>query len=137
MDGTNNMAWVSDAANDLWKDLNNAVHDVFLQVNVAAKFLPVVPWPDPLASTVPTQVIDLTKLVVDERASEDVLETSVKFDLTKTQAGDEARSHTARTLASNGARLLALARDLLIFQGLGATALVGRGAIAGHLGGHG
>src|SRR5262245_44418378 len=115
MNGTDNMMWISDLSNDLWKELNNSVHDEIEQINIAAKFIPAVPSADPSGSTVSAQVVDLTNFTINERATVDILETSLKFNLTKTQAGDEVRSQTARTLAANGAREIALARDRLFF----------------------
>jgi uncharacterized linocin/CFP29 family protein len=122
MSGTDNMGWISDPSNDVWKEINNAVHDTEETVSMAQKFLPLVPWTgDPNETKVYAQFINPETLVLDELDTVNVLELSITFDVPITLAADEGTKRSTRTSAVNGARLLALARDLLIFQGTAGT----------------
>ena len=56
-------------------------------------------------------------LTIDEGVMIPMIEIGAPFALTQTQIEKEASSHTGRTLAKQAARLVALAEDLLLFQG--------------------
>src|SRR5438477_256538 len=104
---------------DVWKKIDDAVHDEFQRTAVAAKFIPLY-GPVPDALTVPSDIIDPNTMTVDEVATTALLELSVEFGLTRQQVSGEAQLSTAVTLATRGANLLSQGEDLAIFRGDGA-----------------
>jgi uncharacterized linocin/CFP29 family protein len=112
--GRDRLSW----SDDLWKLIDDAVHDEVLRTSVATKFLPLHgPVPVPDVMTVPADIIDPATMTVDEVAVTPIVELGVEFGLTRQQIGNEAELATAVTLSTRAANLLAQAEDMILFQG--------------------
>ena len=77
-----------DWSDGVWKALDDAVHDEFHRTAVGLKFIPFHGQMDN-AMTVPADVIDLTKMIVDEGKVTAVVELGVDFGLTRQQTASE------------------------------------------------
>jgi len=104
-----------DWSQDIWKLIDQAVHDEAKQTKVAAQFLPLRPYPD--AMTVPSDTINPQTMQVDQGVVTPIVEIWVEFALTAEQVAAEKDLHTAVTLATRATNLLSQGEDLLIFQG--------------------
>lgn len=104
-----------DWSQDIWKLIDQAVHDEAAQTKVAAKFLPLRLYPD--AMTVPSDTVDPQTMRVDQGAVTPLVEIWVEFSLTAEQVAAEKDLHTGVTLATRATNLLSQGEDLLIFQG--------------------
>jgi uncharacterized linocin/CFP29 family protein len=105
-----------DWSQDLWKRIDDAVHDEFQRTGVAAKFIPLsAPVGDAL--TVASDIIDLDEMTIDEAAVTGLMELWVDFGLTRQQVAGEGQFSTAVTLATRAANLVSQGEDLVIFQG--------------------
>jgi uncharacterized linocin/CFP29 family protein len=103
---------------DIWKLIDDAVHDEVMRTSVATKFLPLHgPSPAPEVMTVPSDIINPATMTVDEVAVTPIIELGVEFGLTRQQIGNEGQLATAVTLATRSANLLAQAEDMVLFQG--------------------
>jgi uncharacterized linocin/CFP29 family protein len=112
--GRERLTW----GDDIWRAIDDAVHDEVQRTSVAAKFIPLhSPAPPPEASIVPAGIIDPAAMTVDEVAITPIVELGVEFHLTRQQYGNEADLGTAVTLATRAANLLAQAEDSVLFQG--------------------
>ncbi len=100
----------------VWKALDDAVHDEFHRTAVGLKFIPFHGQLDN-AMTVPADVIDLTKMTVDEADVTALVELGIDFGLTRQQTASEEQYSTGITLATRAANLLAQAEDLTLFRG--------------------
>src|SRR5262245_8427965 len=100
---------------EIWSRIDQAVHDEAAQTKVAAKFIPLRPYPD--AMTVAADTIDPATMTVSEAAVTPLVEIWVEFALTSEQVAAEQVLHTAVTLATRAANLLSQGEDLLIFRG--------------------
>jgi uncharacterized linocin/CFP29 family protein len=130
---------------EVWARIDRAVHDEIMRARVAAKFLPIQPVhgritsvpsetvrKDSLdgltsnASIVATHPTSPKTLTIDEGATLRVNEFWIEFAMTPQQVEHESGDphqlgHSAAvTLATRGANYLALAEDLIIFQGVNA-----------------
>ena len=115
--GRDRLAW----SDDLWKLVDDAVHDEVMRTSVATKFIPLHgPVPPPDVMTVSADIIDPATMTVNEVAVTPIVEIGVQFGLTRQQIANEAQLATAVTLATRSANLLAQAEDMLLFQGDGA-----------------
>jgi len=114
--GTDQLDWKQ----EIWDRIDKAVHDEAAQTKVAAKFIPLRPYPD--ATNVAADTINPETMTVDEGAVTPFIEISVEFALTEKQVAAEQDLHTAVTLATRAANLLSQGEDLLIFQGEDARA---------------
>lgn len=103
-------------SDSVWKALDDAVHDEFHRTAVGLKFIPFHGQMDN-ATTVPADVIDLTKMTVDEAKVTALVELGVNFGLTRQQTASEEQYSTGITLATRAANLLAQAEDLILFRG--------------------
>ena len=101
---------------DIWDSLDNAVHDEFHRSAVGLKFIPFHGQVDN-AMTVPSDVVDLDTMTVDESAVIALVELGVEFGLTRQQTAAEAQHRTGDALATRAANLLAQAEDLILFSG--------------------
>src|SRR5216684_4481246 len=101
-----------DWSQDIWQLIDQAVHDEAAQTKVAAKFIPLRPYPD--AMTVPADTIDQKTMTVNQGAVTPLVEIWVEFALTAEQVQAEQDLHTAVTLATRAANLLSQGEDLLI-----------------------
>jgi uncharacterized linocin/CFP29 family protein len=101
---------------EVWKALDDAVHDEFHRTAVALKFIPFHGQLDN-AMTIPADVIDLETMTVDEADVTSLVELGIDFGLTRQQTATEEQNSTGITLATRAANLLAQAEDLAIFLG--------------------
>jgi len=107
-----------DWSQDIWKQIDKAVHDEAQRTRIAMKFIPIFMTTSD-AKTVPSDTIDTgdpTTLTVDEGRETAIFEISVGFALTKQQV-TEMDVSTAVTLATRATNILMQAEDTLIFQG--------------------
>lgn len=104
---------------DTWADIDKAVQSEVGRLRVAQKVFPAVQAPN--AANVSADVLDPATMTIQEGITSPFMEISVEFALTKSQVDNEATLHTARTLARLAARSVALAEDLLFFQGFKVT----------------
>jgi uncharacterized linocin/CFP29 family protein len=102
-----------------WQDIDKAVLGEVGRIRVAQKVFPSTPMSG--ASYVPADIFDPTTMSIAEGQTSPFIEISVEFPLTQTQVENEATLKTSRTLARLATKSLALAEDLLFFQGNGAT----------------
>ena len=112
--GRDRLTW----SEDVWKGIDDAVHDEVQRTSVAAKFIPLHgPAPAPEILTIPSDVIKLDTMTVDEVAVTPIVELGVEFGLTRQQVGNEVQLATAITLSTRSANLLAQGEDMTLFQG--------------------
>jgi uncharacterized linocin/CFP29 family protein len=112
--GREQLSW----SDDVWKSIDDAVHDEVQRTAVAAKFIPLhAPAPAPDVATVPSDIIDNATMMIGESAVTPIVELGVEFRLTRQQIGSEADLATAVSLATRAANLLARAEDTVFFQG--------------------
>jgi uncharacterized linocin/CFP29 family protein len=102
-----------------WQDIDTAVLGEVGRIRVAQKVFPSTPMSG--ASYVPADIFDPKTMSIAEGQTSPFIEISVEFPLTQTQVENEATLKTSRTLARLATKSLALAEDLLFFQGSGAT----------------
>src|SRR5882724_2974287 len=114
--GRNN---ISSWTKDVWDEIDKAVKYEVGQIRVAQKVFPSPPFPN--GQSVPTDNIDLATMTIAEGQTKPFIEISVEFGLTQSQAVNESTLRTGRTLARMAAKLVALAEDILFFQGKGAV----------------
>jgi uncharacterized linocin/CFP29 family protein len=110
--GREALAW----SQELWSDLDKAVHEEMLRTAVSSRLLPV-SHPPASAATVPADVIDPATMTIDDGGVLQLLELSAEFSLTQAQVDAEPALGTARSLATRAANLLARAEDLVVLQG--------------------
>jgi uncharacterized linocin/CFP29 family protein len=115
---------------EIWKAIHRTVHEESLRVRVGARFLPH-RRVHPKTTSVPPDTITTNQvlpgesgytLTVDEGASIRLNEIWTEFALTTQQVHETAEAKnpmhtTAVTLARRAAQYLALAQDIVIFQG--------------------
>lgn len=101
---------------DVWDALDNAVHDEFHRSAVGLKFIPFHGQIDN-AMTVPSDIVDLDTMTVDESAVIALVELGIEFGLTRQQTAAEAQNRTGLALGTRAANLLAQAEDLVLFSG--------------------
>jgi encapsulating protein for peroxidase len=115
---------------DVWDRIDQAVTTEVKRTRIGGRFLPVRPVP-PKTTSVPTDsysAIAGNIFSVDEGATVRLNEYYVEFELTPQQVDQEEGDFkqlghsTAVTLATKAANMLALAEDLIIFQGQNAIA---------------
>lgn len=118
--GRNKIPW----GKDVWERIDHAVATEVKRTRICARFMDSKPVP-PKTTSVPTDSYSVTGGVfgVDEGATVRLNEYYVEFELTPQQVdqeeGDfrELGHSTAVTLATKAANSLALAEDLIVFQG--------------------
>jgi uncharacterized linocin/CFP29 family protein len=118
--GRNKIPW----SHDVWERIDLAVAHEVKRTRIGARFLPLRPVP-PKTTSVPTDSYSISNGVfnVDEGATIRLNEYYVEFELTPQQVDQEEGDFrdlghsTAVTLATKAANTLALAEDLIIFQG--------------------
>lgn len=111
--GRERLTW----SEDIWKSIDAAVHDEVLRTSVAAKFIPLPGPVAPEVQTVPSDLINVDTMTVDEVAVTPIVELGVEFGLTRQQITNEPQLATAITLATRSANLLTQAEDMTLFQG--------------------
>ena len=100
----------------LWDDINNAVKIEAGKVRIAQKVFPTVTCDDN-----PTEVIDdvinFQDLSIQEGKTKPFVEIYREFALSRTQVTNEPTLKTCKTLARMAAKEIALAEDIIVFQG--------------------
>ena len=127
--GRDKLPW----SKETWNRIDQAVHDEVQRIRVAAKVFPVRPYPN--ARTIPSDIINglpaampaagagraapvvALALTVDEGAETSFIEISRAFALTENQCEQEESLGTAAMLSRFAATAVAMAEDILIFQG--------------------
>jgi len=104
---------------EIWDQIDQAVHAECERTEVAAKLLPMYGPIDAVATTVPSDTIvaGTEMMEVDETATVPIVEIQRFFRLTRQQIANESERMTAVTLATRCANLVCQAKDVLIFQG--------------------
>ncbi len=118
--GKEKLSW----GQDIWNDINRAVHHEVQRVAIASKFLPLY-GPIPKALTIPSEPIAVDgqdQFSIEEAAVNRLVEVWSEFSLTPQQVEDEMQLMTARTLAIRATNFVIRARDALIFRGDAAVA---------------
>jgi uncharacterized linocin/CFP29 family protein len=122
--GRNKIPW----GKDVWQRIDQAIAAEVKRTGIGARFLPVRAVP-PQTTSVPTDSYAVTRGIfsVDEGATVRLCEYYVEFELTPQQVAQEEGDFrdlghsTAVTLATKAANSLAMAEDLVIFQGQNAV----------------
>jgi uncharacterized linocin/CFP29 family protein len=99
----------------VWKSLDDAVRCQVGNIRVAQKVFPTAKLAD--TTTVPADIFDANTISIREGQSKAYLEIAVEFALTYGQVNEDGSGRTGLTLAKLAAKSLALAEDILIFQG--------------------
>src|SRR5215813_2358222 len=99
----------------VWQEIDKAVLAEVGRIRVAQKVFPSTPMLN--ASFVPADIFDAKNMSIAEGQTKPFIEISVEFPLTQTQVDNEATLKTGKTLARLATKSLALAEDLLFFQG--------------------
>jgi uncharacterized linocin/CFP29 family protein len=108
----------------IWSDIDKAVTADVGRVRVAQKIFPSQQKPN--QDNVQADILTIgahspgEPMMIQEGITLPFLEISAKFALTQSQMNNEANLRTAQTLAQLSARKVALAEDLLFFQGANA-----------------
>jgi uncharacterized linocin/CFP29 family protein len=114
----------------IWDEIDKAVKDEMDRVRVVRKVFPV---RHPSAGPAGTDVIPsgrIRDMRIPDGETKRMVEISVGFSLSQTQAEGEATLRTARILARVAAKFLALAEDSLLLHGAGSRYLTAPGARA-------
>ncbi len=113
--GREKLTW----SQEIWKRIDQAVHDECKRTKISAKFIPLYGPISPAELTIPsdTVLIDEQTLTVNEAAVVPLIEILAEFTLTPQQVEREEELMTAVTLATRATNLLSQAEDILIFQG--------------------
>jgi uncharacterized linocin/CFP29 family protein len=119
----NNFGRGSVWTSQIWSDIDREVMADVGRVRVAQKIFPSQQKPN--QDTVQADILTLGEtpgdpLMIKEGVTLPFLEISAKFALTQSQINSEATLRTAQTLAQLSGRKVALAEDLLLFQGVNA-----------------
>ncbi len=137
--GRDKLSW----SKEIWNRIDQAVHDEVQRIRVAARVFPVRPYPD--ATTIPSDniiglpasvvlgaaaapaararvaapVVPATPLTATEGDETPFMEISRTFALTENQCAQESSLRVAAMLSRFAATGVAMAEDMLIFQGSG------------------
>jgi uncharacterized linocin/CFP29 family protein len=113
---TDALGWTS----TIWDKLKQAVYEETRRTKIAQKILPV-HMALPKDCTVPSEEIDKEALEIALEIREgnptNIIETTVQFAMTNTQVQPDQPPSTALTLATRAANRIAIAQDLIVFQG--------------------
>jgi uncharacterized linocin/CFP29 family protein len=100
---------------EVWQEIDKAVLAEVGRIRVAQKVFHGAQSDN--GQHVPSDVFHPDTMTIDDGLTKPFIEISIEFALTQGQVDDETMLRTARTLARIGAKSLALAEDLLFFQG--------------------
>lgn len=109
---SNEISW----PDEVWKEITDAVLTEVGKVRIAQKVFPTTELKNH-ATEIPNEVINFANLSIEEGKTKSFVEIYFEFSLTNTQAKRESESKTCKTLAVMAAKALALAEDVVIFQG--------------------
>ena len=100
---------------EVWAEIDKAVMAEVGRLRVSQKVFPTLQTPN--APNVSADVFNRQTMTIQEGITLPFMEISVEFALTQSQVDNESMLRTGRTLAQFAARSVALAEDLLFFQG--------------------
>ena len=116
MNGNSGDAGVTWSA-DVWQGITDAVIQEVHKVKVGQKVFPTTML-DGDPTELQDQAIDFANLSIREGRTKQFVEIYQEFPLTSTQVMKEAVDKTCQTLSRMAAKTLALAEDIVLFQGL-------------------
>lgn len=119
MNNGNGLNW-SEA---VWQEINEAVVKEMAKVRTAQKVFPAAII-NGGSTEIPNDVIDFSNFSIQEGRTKPFVEIYREFPLTSTQVSNEATSKTCKTLARMAAKQIALAEDVILFQGKKAAAVL-------------
>jgi hypothetical protein len=99
----------------VWGSIDSGVKDAVGAIRVAQKVFPTTQLAD--VTSVPADVFNPEQMSIAEGHTRPYIELAVEFPLTNGQANEDLTGATGITLAKLAAKALALAEDMLIFQG--------------------
>lgn len=99
----------------VWKNIDDGVKAAVGAIRVAQKVFPTTQLSDVMS--VPADVFNHAKMSIAEGHTKPYIEIVVEFPLTNGQVNEDMNGATGLTLAKFAAKSLALAEDILIFQG--------------------
>lgn len=123
MNGNSGDAGVAWSA-DVWQGITDAVTQEVHKVRIGQKVFPTTML-DGDPTEVQDQAIDFANLSIREGRTKQFVEIYQEFPLTRTQVAKEAADKTCQTLSRMAAKALALAEDVVIFQGRDGAAVLG------------
>jgi len=115
MNGNNGNAGVEWPA-DVWKAITDAVTQEVAKIRIGQKVFPTTML-DGDPTELQDEVIDFRNLSIREGRTKQFVEIYQEFPLTSTQVAKEATDKACQTLSRMAAKALALAEDIVIFQG--------------------
>jgi uncharacterized linocin/CFP29 family protein len=101
---------------DVWQAISDAVAQEIAKVRIGQKVFPTTVL-DGDPTELQDQVIDFGNLSIREGLTKQFVEIYQEFPLTSTQVAKEAADKTCQTLSRMAAKALALAEDIILFQG--------------------
>jgi uncharacterized linocin/CFP29 family protein len=102
----------------VWQSIDDDVRSVVGAIRVAQKIFPAEQMAD--AMSVPADILNSSGSSIDEGQTKPYIEIAVEFSLTRGQIND-VTGRIGKTLAKIVAKDLALAEDMIFFQGSGAV----------------
>src|SRR6516164_317303 len=115
MNGNSGDAGVTWSA-DVWQGITDAVIQEVHKVKIGQKVFPTTML-DGDPTELQDQAIDFANLSIREGRTKQFVEIYQEFPLTSTQVARETADKTCQTLSRMAAKALALAEDVVIFQG--------------------
>jgi uncharacterized linocin/CFP29 family protein len=115
MNGNSGDAGVAWSA-EVWQAITDAVVQEVAKVRIAQKVFPTAMLDDN-PTELKDEAIDFTTLSLREGRTKQFVEIFQEFPLTSTQVGKEMTDRTCQTLSRMAAKALALAEDIVLFQG--------------------
>lgn len=115
MNNSNEVSWEQ----SVWQEINEAVMKEMAKVRIAQKVFPTMMF-DINPTEIPDNVInfqDKDGLSIQEGRTKPFVEIYQEFPLTSTQVSKETQMNTCKILARMSAKAIALAEDIIIFQG--------------------
>jgi uncharacterized linocin/CFP29 family protein len=109
---SNGLEW----AEEVWREIGEAVVKEVAKVRIAQKVFPTVGFENS-PTEIPNDVIDFKDLSIKEGRTKPFVEIYQVFPLTSTQAAKEKDSRVCKTLSRMAAKAIALTEDIAIFQG--------------------
>jgi uncharacterized linocin/CFP29 family protein len=112
MNSSNGVNW----APLIWQDINDAVIAEMGRVRSAQKVFPTTEY-DTNPTEITNDVINFADLSISEGQTKPLVEIYQEFSLSSAQVMNEPQLKSCRTLAQMAAKAIALAEDIVIFQG--------------------
>lgn len=112
MNGSNEINWPE----SVWTEINTDVRREAAKVRIAQKVFLATTF-DTSPTTIDNEVIQFPDHNIKESQSKPFVEISLEFPLTKTQFDNESTKHICNKLSRIAAKSIALAEDMILFQG--------------------